>query len=277
MNDNWFARFWGVIIRPQTYLNLVYLFLAFPLGVFYFVFLVTGLAVGFPLVIVWIGLLILALVFAAIWALTLFERQLAIWLLHVEIGPMGDEANPNADAWQRFKGYITNPVTWKGLLFLLLKFPMGIISFSAGTALLAASLGLIFSPLILIFFPKAEVYFFNVPVHPALGGLVAFILGVLLVPISLHILNGLAYVYGQAARLLLGKVEPKSAAVAPVAPAAPAAPVAPQVTPAEPTIPPVPSEPAAPQAPTTAEIDTLFPSEPESPAAEEPKAEPPAQ
>lgn len=273
MNENWFARFWGVIIRPQTYLNLVYLFLAFPLGVFYFVFLVTGLAVGFPLVIVWIGLLILALVFAAIWALTLFERQLAIWLLHVEIGPMGDEADPNADAWQRFKGYITNPVTWKGLLFLLLKFPMGILSFSVGTALLAASLGLIFSPLILIFFPKAEIYFFNVPVHPALGGLIAFILGVLLVPISLHILNGLAYVYGQAARLLLGRVEPRFA-VAPTAPVAPVAPAAPQMTPAEP---PAPAEPAAPQPPTTAEIDTLFPSEPESPAAEEPKPEPPAQ
>ena len=36
------GRYFGVIVRGQTYLNLVYLALAFPLGLFYFVFLVTG-------------------------------------------------------------------------------------------------------------------------------------------------------------------------------------------------------------------------------------------
>ena len=38
--------FVGVIANPQSYLNIVYLLLAFPLGTFYFVFLVTGLSLG---------------------------------------------------------------------------------------------------------------------------------------------------------------------------------------------------------------------------------------
>ena len=288
MNNNWLARFWGVIIRPQTYLNMVYLFLAFPLGVIYFVFLVTGLAVGFPLIIIWVGLILLAVVFAASWALTLFERQMAIWLLKVDIGPTGDISNPEDDLWQRFKKYISNPVTWKGLLFLLLKFPLGVLSFSLGTTLVATSLAFVFSPIGLIFFPNAQVRFFEYLVHPAIAAVVFFLLGILLVPISLHILNGLAYVYGQIARVLLGKLEPAKAVVpaAPVAPAAPAAPAAPQTPPPaaeivpEPAVtpePPAVAEPAIEAVETassektaaaeTGSLTDLFPPEPEEPAA----------
>ena len=36
--------FFGVIVDPQSYLNIVYLLVAFPLGTFYFVFLITGLS-----------------------------------------------------------------------------------------------------------------------------------------------------------------------------------------------------------------------------------------
>ena len=43
----------SVVVRPQTYLNIFYLLLSFPLGIAYFVFLVTGLSVGFGLLIIW--------------------------------------------------------------------------------------------------------------------------------------------------------------------------------------------------------------------------------
>ena len=62
------AKFFGVALRSQTYLNLVYLLLAFPLGVFYFTLLVTGISLGFGLLIVWIGGFILAGMFVAWWA-----------------------------------------------------------------------------------------------------------------------------------------------------------------------------------------------------------------
>jgi hypothetical protein len=279
MNNNWMARFWGVIIRPQSYLNLAYLFLAFPLGLVYFIFFVTGLALGFPLIIIWVGLIILAVVFAAAWGLTLFERQMAIWLLQVKIGETGDPVDPNDDIWQRFKKYIANPVTWKGLLFLLLKFPLGVFSFSLGTTLVATSLALIFAPIALIFFPNAEVHFFNLAVHPAIAAALGFVMGVLLVPISLHIMNGVAYVYGQIARLLLGKLEPeqKVATVTPVAPTTPATPAAPVVVE---TTAPVASEPvfiATPEVPVTTEperpLSNLFPPEPDESAPSEPPAQ----
>jgi hypothetical protein len=54
--------FFGVIVDPQSYLNIVYLLVAFPLGTFYFVFLITGLSFGFGLFITLFGIPILLLV-----------------------------------------------------------------------------------------------------------------------------------------------------------------------------------------------------------------------
>ena len=46
--------FFGVIAEPQSYINILYLLLAFPLGIAYFVFLVTGISVGAGLIIIWV-------------------------------------------------------------------------------------------------------------------------------------------------------------------------------------------------------------------------------
>src|SRR5262249_8875508 len=72
----------------QTYINILYLLLSFPLGLCYFVVLVTGIALGVSTLIIWIGVLILLLVMSLWWYFALFERQMAMRWLHVEIAPM---------------------------------------------------------------------------------------------------------------------------------------------------------------------------------------------
>jgi len=48
--------FWGVLTEAQSYKNLAYLLLSFPLGIIYFVFLVTGFSYRFGVrLVVWIG------------------------------------------------------------------------------------------------------------------------------------------------------------------------------------------------------------------------------
>jgi len=49
-------QFFGVVAREGTYLNIIYLLLAFPLGTAYFVFLVTGLSLGLGLSITLLGI-----------------------------------------------------------------------------------------------------------------------------------------------------------------------------------------------------------------------------
>src|SRR5436305_3275366 len=140
--------FCGAPFRLRTYTNLLYLLLAFPLGLAYFIFLIVGLTAGFGLTIVWIGLPILALVFAGSWAFAAFERQAAILLLGAGVPPMLPPPSPAArTAWQRAGDFFSNPVTWKGMGFLLLKFPLGLVSFLSVVTLLPISGALLLAPL----------------------------------------------------------------------------------------------------------------------------------
>jgi hypothetical protein len=220
---NILVKFFGVVARSQTYLNLLYLFLAFPLGVAYFVFLVTGISVGVPLIIVWVGLLITAGVIAAWYGLIVFERKMAIWLLHEDIPPITHLDLSSMSLWQKFVALLKNPVTWKGLAFLFAKFPMGMISFVALVTLASISLSLIGMPFYYQWVHSdISIDLGNAIWNPMWAidrldkALLVSLIGVLLAIASMHILNGLAWVSGKFARVMLGNFSP-----APAAPAAP--------------------------------------------------------
>src|SRR5258708_16442691 len=122
--------------RRQTYLNILYLLTAFPLGTIYFVFLVTGLSVGLGTLVIWIGLPILFLTVMTWWQMAAFERQLTMHWLNVYIAPMSYRSEKSMTWYQTFKMRLTNPVTWKSLVYVIVKFPFCICSFPlAGTLL----------------------------------------------------------------------------------------------------------------------------------------------
>jgi hypothetical protein len=204
-DTNFLSRYFGVFGQARTYLNLLYLLLAFPLGVFYFVFLVTGVSLGIPLIIVWIGILILALVLAASWAFTAFERQLAIGLLRVDVPPMNHQQVKEDSFWQQMKSYLANPVTWKGLLFLFLKFPIGIITFVLTVTLLSISLGMIAAP---ILYPYGQINmgFWNIDTLNE-AAFVCFV-GVMILPAILHLFNIISGWLGEWAKVMLGNKQP---------------------------------------------------------------------
>ncbi|AKB85461.1 sensor domain-containing protein [Methanococcoides methylutens] len=193
--------FFGVVARKQTYLNLTYLLFSFPLGTAYFIFLVTGLSMGLSLSITLIGIPILILMLVAWWELASFERQLAIWLLGIDIPPMEPRKISNQKMTEKLKGYILNPVTWKGLVFLLIKFPLGIFTLVVAFILLMFTLVLISMPFIYntsyVNFGEAEVETIGVALMLMFGGL-------LLGFVSLHIMNALAKLSGALAYNLLG-------------------------------------------------------------------------
>lgn len=200
------AGFFLAPVRVRTYTNLMYLALAFPLGIGYFTFLVTGLLLGFGLTIVWIGLPILALVFAGSWGLAALERQLAIHLLGAQVPPMSRPVAAVGEPvgfWRTIGEFLGNPVTWKGMAFLLLKFPLGIVSFIMTVTLLSLSGGLAAAPFL---YPWEEItidLYFWAPDSFAEYLLVGAA-GVVLLVVSLNLLNGLAFLWKQVAVMLLG-------------------------------------------------------------------------
>ena len=144
--------FFGVVADGRSYLNVLYNLLAFPLGIAYFIFLSVGWSLGLGTVIIWIGLFVLLAVLGLSWLFSAFERQQAIFLLGAEVEPMWPKAGEGADAgaqksgWDRFKAFLGNKVTWTGMAFLLLKFPLGIASFVAAVTSLSISLSFLLMP-----------------------------------------------------------------------------------------------------------------------------------
>jgi hypothetical protein len=133
--------------KAHTASNIAYLLLSFPLGVFYFVVLITGLSVGIGTVVVWLGIPILFATIAAIWGLAALERALTVHLLHIDMPAPQERYAESRKMVERFGLKIRDGQTWKSLVYLLLKFPLGTVLFCVTVTLLALCAGLILAPL----------------------------------------------------------------------------------------------------------------------------------
>jgi signal transduction histidine kinase len=210
--------FFSVARSGQTYFNLLYLLSAFPLGICYFILLIAGLSVGVSTLIVWIGIPILLLTIIMWQGFASVERFLVRNWLHIPVPFIKDPRLAGAPLTKQFTARLRSPVTWTSLVYLFLEFPFGILSFTLVIGLLSASLSLMFGWL---------GYLIDTSVYNAVGGTynsyeffvringqiepgaLAFfailaVLGVFALFASLHVLNGIAYAWGQFARLLLG-------------------------------------------------------------------------
>ncbi len=190
-----------VVQRPQTYRNILYLLASFPLGLCYFIFLITALSIGVSTLIVWIGIPILLLTVGAWWGLAAFERGLAIWWLGVTIPPMARPRAAGMGPGGRLKAHLGNQVTWTSLVYLLVKFPLGVVSFGLTIGLVALTAKLLTAPAPHLLDAAVG----NQPGPFTLA--LAFgqsLLGIVVGLLSLYLLNGLAFVSGRFARLMLG-------------------------------------------------------------------------
>ncbi len=195
------GNIFGVFIRLQTYLNILYLLLAFPLGLGYFVFLVTGLALGLGLFITWFGVVILLLVLGVSWALTVLERELAIRMLGIEIPPMSRENTIGLSIWRRLLTHLANPVTWTGLIYLIFKFPVGVFSFVITVVLVSVPLGFVTAP---IYYRWAEINFGLWTIDTLPEALALVPIGLVVGIITPHVLNLAAFLSGRFAYFMLG-------------------------------------------------------------------------
>jgi hypothetical protein len=204
-----FPQFFRVMGSSQSYLNLIYLFATFPLGLFYFVYLVSGLSTGISLVIVWVGIPILLVIAAGWWILARFERYMAIHLLKEQVSTMGPPLTRDDSTWARFQAYFTNPVTWKSLVYLILKFPLGLATFTILVVLMACTAALVSTPFTYQSIQLFQGSFFSLgatgwQIDTLPEALLAALIGLLLWPITLHISNALAWAHAKFANIMLG-------------------------------------------------------------------------
>ncbi len=123
-------------VERRTYLALAYSLLGLPLGIFYFVFLVTGISLGLGLLVTLAGIPVLLFVLAASRALAQLERSLSSSLLDASM-PRVEAERGDGSIWQRLGGLVRSAATWRELGYLLLRFPAGIASFSVSVAVVS--------------------------------------------------------------------------------------------------------------------------------------------
>ena len=203
------GTFWGTILEPQTYRNVSYLLLSFPLGLIYFILLIVGLSVGLGTLIIWIGAFVLLGTFLLVRGFTAIERKLARVLLRTTIPPRRPQASlqpaDNKSVVEKAKHLVLNRENWSGIAYLLLKFPMGIVSFVLTVALIPVSVALMLTPITLLIppvTPNIENWAIDTPIETAPF---AF-LGLILFFLSAHILNGMAWLHAQWAKLCLKRL-----------------------------------------------------------------------
>jgi two-component system, OmpR family, phosphate regulon sensor histidine kinase PhoR len=194
----------GVLWRGQSYLNILYLLSAFPLGLIYFILLLTLLSTGFSTVVALIGIPLLLGTLYVWLGLGEFERQLTAWWLGVPIRPMTLVSEPGATYWARLQARLRARVTWTSLLYLNLKWLFGLVTFAIVLTLIALTAGLITAPL-----PYVLQLVVTGALEPgrtaqALLSPVVTLLGVAAGILTLHLGNGLAFVWGKFAQATLG-------------------------------------------------------------------------
>lgn len=195
----WWTVHWsdilGVPFRQQTYLNMAYLLLQFPLGLVYFLVIVVGLVIGAALVPILVGFVVLYFTLVAASALGRRERRIAKRLLGIVIPEPIEPDRARRSRFRRLTSQLRDQTTWTILLYLAIKFPLGILTFFLTSSLVLWTAGEALGVTSGLFgggpwSPGAQPFFI---VRAVVYGY-----------ISLHVINGVAFLSGRLARHMLG-------------------------------------------------------------------------
>ncbi|MCW2944610.1 MAG: histidine kinase [Actinoallomurus sp.] len=136
--------------ESPTWRSAAYLLLHFPLGLAYFISLVVLLSVSAGTVIIWVGVLGLALTMILWRGAAMLERRLVRLAFGVEVPSPYRTLPQGGNPFKKWKAMAVDPATWKDLVYLLLAFPIGVAEFTMSVVLWSASLALITMPVSII-------------------------------------------------------------------------------------------------------------------------------
>lgn len=209
----------GTIPRPPLGGALAFLLLSFPLGIAWFVMLVTLISVGVGTAIIWIGLAVLAFGVLLWRGGAQVERARVYALLDTVIANPYRPLPTDGQA-SRWKARLRDPQTWRDLLYLFLLFPLGILEFTLVIASWGYGLALATLPIHFRWLPDGAWHFPSFEagerwftVDSTIDALPWAALGVLMLAFAISLTRWLATGHARFARWLLGPVgEPAAVA-----------------------------------------------------------------
>jgi signal transduction histidine kinase len=135
-------RLFAPLVRGRTWSASLHLLLDLPFGIAWFTIVVVGLSLGVGLLpLALVGLLVLMVTVSMGRVISAVERARAQALLGVTVPPPGPRVEAPAGSWRHMRTLLHDPAGWKGLVYGLVKFPIGIFNFTVVVTLWAVALG----------------------------------------------------------------------------------------------------------------------------------------
>lgn len=191
MND---IPFFGIVAKKQTYLNIVYILFALPFSTLYFSLLIIGLSLSIGLLIILIGFFIFMGTLVLARMFRFIEIQMSGVFLSIKI-PFSETQSKPKSFGDSVNKLFSSGTTWKSILFFLfIKFPLDIIIFSVAISFIAITFDLLLAPVIIDY-----AWFHDEFIEWLLEDLedpyILPFFGIVWVFLSLHVVNGLAWIY----------------------------------------------------------------------------------
>ncbi len=203
-NESVLARFFGVYTDARAWGALLYMLIAFVIGVFYFTWAVTGFSLSVSFSIFIFGLPLALLFFLSVRGLALLEGRLVEGLLGVRMPRRPLFTQPNLKWLDRLKELAMDRHTWFSILYMVIQFVLGTIYFVLFVTVLSFSLSFIAIPFIQEIFGYGAVmnndirYFFPTWSYPL------FVFGgILLWTAFMNLARGVGQLHGKMAKGLL--------------------------------------------------------------------------
>jgi hypothetical protein len=155
-----FARFFGIYADPKAWGALVYLLISLLTGILYFSWAVIGTSTSLAFALFIFGLPLAAFFLLSTRGLALVEGRIVEALLAERMPRRPLFTNKDLSWQERLKAGLTDPHSWKLLLYMLLQLPLGIIYFTLMVFLVSLSLALLLTPIFQLVYnlPTISIY-----------------------------------------------------------------------------------------------------------------------
>lgn len=198
-------RFFGVLFDPRAWGALLFLLLSLVTGIIYFWWAIFGLSLSLGMLVLIVGLPLLALFLLSIRGIAFIEGRLVEALLGVRMPRRRMFLDDSTGFWKKIKNLFTQRITWTALLYCMLKLGLGIVYTVVFGILLGLSVYLLALPI--------TVWGLQMPAYVILGDTeylatdwsipLFFILGVLLLPATMHLVSLVGKGHGALAKFML--------------------------------------------------------------------------
>jgi uncharacterized membrane protein len=196
------GQIFGVYAEPQAYASLFYMLLSLATGIFYFVWVVTGLSLSAGLAILIFGIPFFLLFVASTRLISLIEGRIVETLLGERMPRRPMISSNEQGWWAKILNMLRDRRTWSTMLYMAAMMPIGVVYFTVAVTMTAVSLALLFAPV--------AKHFFNESIHIGSDWILSYEesflmipLGILGITLLLHVAKWIGRLHGQLSKHLL--------------------------------------------------------------------------